>query len=282
MAELQLTRVPQRRAQRALLLVSLLAAVFSSTHAALDLAAFALGIVWAAAPRLQRMRPALRFFQNPFGYDGEKTEELEFVSKTCNILVANGPDQIRVLEWEPEDGRGTTYLYKSGKDAYKISSYYVAGRYFDPYETEIKQANFEGVGRKEEVPYKFLDYNAGKRLKLADNSVDVILMQPGTEWRLGNKAFRASFKESARVLKGGGMLLLFLEPEKDVPETAGNYFREFDFVEGKQVNCHQLAKRQSKEERITKSRSKSKKQKKQKDSISAKELGAVFDEIDGA
>lgn len=159
------------------------------------------------------------------------------------LVLERTPILFKAIEWEPEDGKGTRYL--NLVKAKTLTDYIAVSKNLNP---ERMNMVLTENSPDTTVAITFEAWKAGTLLKVGRSSIDVALLQPGGEKRLGEKYFAKIFKETARVLKPKGQFIIILEAAESLPPGALVHFTSkgsggpLRFEEGK-FTCYQLFKK---------------------------------------
>lgn len=148
-----------------------------------------------------------------------------FIKNLIEKLTENLDGDFSALEWEPLNLRSTREL-NSGTTA-KCAQYYLAGFFesLGAVDGAAKKKRFKRTPtRDDNVPVEIAEFQPGRRLMIDEGACQIAIMRPGVVDRMGAKAFKATFKETHRILQKGGLLLYFDEQGTDLPDTALNFF----------------------------------------------------------
>jgi len=140
----------------------------------------------------------------------------KFIVESTLELLSYGPSEVLGLEWQPEDGRAVRYLKPPAPG--RLKEYCFAGKGYSS--TELEKFSMQTF---DDVPISFLDWAPGVgSLGLEDNTVDIVFISAYAIDALKPKGLRLALKESARVLKATGQLMLYREEDeggkKPLPE----------------------------------------------------------------
>uniref|UniRef100_A0A7S4W2H4 Methyltransferase type 11 domain-containing protein n=1 Tax=Alexandrium monilatum TaxID=311494 RepID=A0A7S4W2H4_9DINO len=146
----------------------------------------------------------------------------EFILNTISKWLEGVPKGVMGLEWQPESQKVVKQVYGLGLAF--LARYIVAGNGFDQQFLD----NFGMIGPFDKVEVDFLDWQRGDALRLADSTIDVVICTSEAAENLGPDGLDEVVRESARVLKPGGRLLLFQRPEYEPPPSAAELFDQRD------------------------------------------------------
>lgn len=163
-----------------------------------------------------------------FDMFSEKSKEFYddgFIKETVEKLINSLNSDYKAIDWEPTNLRSTRDL--NCRIDVTLEQYYLAGIFegLGPQAGDAKKKRFKTTPtRDNNVPVEICEFKPGRNLKIDDGACQIALMRPGAAERLGAKVFKATFKETNRVLQKGGLLLYFDEKGTELPDTALNYF----------------------------------------------------------
>jgi len=140
----------------------------------------------------------------------------KFIVESMFELLSYGPPEVLGLEWQPEDGRAVRYLKPPAPG--RLKEYCFAGKGYSS--TQLENFNYQSF---DDTPITFLEWapSVGS-ISLKNDMVDVALISAFAIDALKPKGFQLALKESARILKPTGQLILFREEgqggKKPLPE----------------------------------------------------------------